>query len=426
MSTIVSFPKLGWSFPLNRVAFSIGGFDVYWYGILIGVGLLLGVWYALRHAREFGIDSDRMLDVIIFGTIFGIIGARLYYVIFAAEGEFTSLADVLDMRRGGVAFYGMVIGALLSAVVTCKVRKVKLLPMVDVASIGFLIGQGIGRWGNFVNQEAFGVNTSLPWGMTSDTVARYLTAHSEELAGRGIFVDPAMPVHPTFLYESLWCLLGFIVLSRFVKKRRFDGEIALMYFAWNGFGRAFIEGLRTDSLYWGNVRISQLLAVIGAFVSILVILLIRARIRRKKDPEYLKPYGRTQVCADELAALAELRASRAGKKSGERTEESEEEPDEATDEPQESGEQAEEQEPGTDAPQEQDEPEESPQEDEAAAEDEAQKPSDVEREPEGEIESEDAAPQEKEPAEKKPAKKRAKKKKKAGQPQENEEKKQSD
>lgn len=326
MSTVVSFPELGWSFTVNRVAFSIGGFDVYWYGILIGIGLLLGIWYALRHAREFGIDSDRMLDVIIVGTIFGIIGARLYYVIFAAPGEFTSFADILNMRKGGVAFYGMVIGALLSALITCKVRKVKLLPMVDVATIGFLIGQGVGRWGNFINQEAFGTNTSLPWGMTSDTVTRYLTAHAEELTSHGIFVNPNMAVHPTFLYESLWCLLGFIVLTRFVKKRRFDGEIALMYFAWNGFGRAFIEGLRTDSLYWGSVRISQLLAVLGAFLSIIVILLIRSKIKKEKNPEFLKPYGKTEACASELAALAELRASKSKKNAVEEESEAEELP----------------------------------------------------------------------------------------------------
>ncbi|MEG2676783.1 MAG: prolipoprotein diacylglyceryl transferase [Oscillospiraceae bacterium] len=307
MSTIVSFPGLGIEFPLNRVAFSIGNFEIYWYGVLIGLGLALGIVYALKKSKEFGIDSDRMLDVIIIGTIVGVIGARLYYVVFAPAGEFTSIMDVLNMRKGGVAFYGMVIFAVLSAVITCRIRKVKLLPMLDVATIGFLIGQGIGRWGNFINQEAFGCNTRLPWGMTSDTVVSYLTNNAQMLTEKGVFVDPMMPVHPTFLYESLWCLLGFVILSLYVKNRKFDGEIALMYFAWNGFGRAFIEGLRTDSLYLGNVRISQVLAIVGAISAMIAILIIRVKIRKRNDPEYLMPYGRTEQCKIDLALIAKSR-----------------------------------------------------------------------------------------------------------------------
>lgn len=307
MSTVVSFPGLGLEFTVNRVAFSIGGFDIYWYGILIGLGLALGMIYALRHAREFGIDADRMLDVVIAGTIFGVIGARLYYVAFAPQGMFNSFADILNMRKGGVAFYGAVIGAVLAALLTCGWRKVKLLPMIDVATVGFLVGQGIGRWGNFFNQEAFGTNTTLPWGMTSETIVNYLRNNAEMLQSHNIFVDPTMPVHPTFLYESVWCLLGALVFILYAKRRRFDGEMALMFLAWNGFGRAFIEGLRTDSLYIGEYRVSQILAILCAALAVLTICFIRLRISRKADPAYLMPYGHTEKCAEDLALLEKER-----------------------------------------------------------------------------------------------------------------------
>ncbi len=329
MSTTVSFPGLGLEFSVNRVAFSIGGFEIYWYGILIGLGLALGMIYALTHAREFGIDADRMLDVIIWGTIFGVIGARVYYVAFAPQGMFTGIRDILDMRKGGVAFYGTVIGAILAAFVACKIRKVKFLPMVDSATVGFLVGQGIGRWGNFFNQEAFGINTTLPWGMTSETVTRYLTSHSAALEARGIFVDPMMPVHPTFLYESLWCLLGALVFILYAKRRKFDGEMTLMYFAWNGFGRAFIEGLRTDSLYVGEIRISQMLAIVGAALALLMILVVRVIINRRNDPAFLLPYGHTEACAVQLAEFERERQEKSRKKKGKAADEPEPEQPEA-------------------------------------------------------------------------------------------------
>ncbi len=331
MSTTVSFPGLGLAFSIDRVAFSIGNFDIYWYGILIGLGLALGMIYAVRHAKEFGIDADRMLDVIIVGTIFGVIGARLYYVVFAPEGMFTSFQDLIDTRKGGVAFYGAVIGAILSAVITCKIRKVKLLPMIDVASVGFLIGQGIGRWGNFFNQEAFGTNTTLPWGMTSDTVVHYLTGNAEMLKAHNIFVDPAMPVHPTFLYESLWCLLGAVIFMSYAKRRKFDGEMTLLYFAWNGFGRAFIEGMRTDSLYWGDIRVSQLLAIVGAVLAMIAVFVVRLKINKSDNPDYLIPYGHTEKAAAELAAFEKERLAKSKKDGGDETD-ADEDTDDGADE----------------------------------------------------------------------------------------------
>ncbi|MEG0751680.1 MAG: prolipoprotein diacylglyceryl transferase [Oscillospiraceae bacterium] len=308
MSTIVHFPSIGLEFTVNRVAFSIGSFDVYWYGIILGLALAIGMFYAMRKAREFGIDQDRLVDLILVGTVAGIIGARLYYVAFASPGEFTSFWQIFDLRRGGVAFYGAVIFSLATAWFFCRRWKIKPLPVIDLAALGFLIGQGIGRWGNFVNQEAFGCNTTMPWGMTSETVTRYLTSQAAMLAEKGIIVDPLMPVHPTFLYESLWCMLGFWLLSRYLVRRQFDGEIALMYFAWNGVGRAFIEGLRTDSLYLGSVRISQILAIFGSIAAMIAILVIRGKIKSSPDKSYLVPYGHTQKCADDLALVAEKRA----------------------------------------------------------------------------------------------------------------------
>ncbi len=309
MSTIVQFPGLGIELPITRVAFSIGSFDVYWYGVILGLGLALGMIWALKNTREFGVDQDKFIDLLLVGTVAGIIGARLYYVAFAQPGEFTSFWQIFDLRRGGVAFYGAVIFGLGSAILMCRKTKVRFLPVADLASVGFLIGQGIGRWGNFFNQEAFGANTTLPWGMTSDTVRRYLANNLDMLAQKGITVDPALPVHPTFLYESLWCALGFILISRYIKKRKFDGEITLLYFAWNGFGRAIIEGLRTDSLYLGGIRISQMLAIVGCAASVIAVLVIRNKIKSAPDKNYLVPYGHTDECARELAAIADERAA---------------------------------------------------------------------------------------------------------------------
>ena len=311
----VSFPGLGIEIAVRRVAFSIFGAEVYWYGILIALGALLAVMYSFTKLKEFGLDQDKVVDVIIAGTLSGIVGSRLYYVIFAEPGEFTTLLEVFDIRRGGVAFYGSLIGALIAAVVMCKIKKIKLLPLVDLTSIGFLIGQGIGRWGNFVNQEAFGSNTELPWGMTSETIVNYLRNNQNLLWERGIFAQPLVPVHPTFLYESLWCVLGFVLLNLYIKRRRFDGEIILMYLAWNGAGRSIIEGLRTDSLYMGNIRISQFLAFTWFILAVLAIIIIRKNVgdKRKEDPEFAVPYGHTEQCRIDMAELEESRKKKAAK-----------------------------------------------------------------------------------------------------------------
>ena len=244
----------GIKITLSPVAFSIPlgsrHWDIYWYGIIIALGFLLALIYGIKNAPRFNLNTDRMLDVVLVATPVAILSARTYYVIFDGEplngiGDFFGFGN--SSGFSGLAIYGGVIGAFVSGAVMCKIRMVKILDMFDIAAVGFLIGQGIGRWGNFVNQEAYGSFTgSTWWGMESErTVAEM---------GEGL-------VHPCFLYESVWCIVGFFILNYFSKKRRFSGQISLMYCVWYGFGRAIIELLRTDSLMIGNIRVSCLLSL---------------------------------------------------------------------------------------------------------------------------------------------------------------------
>ena len=269
LTNLVQFPGLGLSFQLNRVAFTIGGVSIYWYGVCIAVGLCLALVFAFRHSLEFGVDPDSMVDVILIGVVMGILCARLYYVALSPY-QYHSLKDVLAIRDGGLAIYGGIIGAFLFGGLACKWRKVPVLPMFDLAAMGFLIGQGCGRWGNFFNQEAFGCNTTLPWGMFSEATEEYLMG-STVTVPKGVTIDPAMPVHPTFLYESIWCFVGFLLLFRYIKKRKFNGDITLRYLIWYGAGRFWIEGLRTDSLMLVpsiGLRASQLMAGIAVVAGI--------------------------------------------------------------------------------------------------------------------------------------------------------------
>lgn len=299
---IVSFPGLGLEFQVNRVAFQIGSMPIYWYGILIALGFILAILYVLKRAKGFGVDSDRMLDVIMGGAIGGIIGARLYFVAFKWEDYSKNLALIFDTRSGGMAIYGGVIFGFLAGYLMCKWRKVKFLPGADLVANAFLLGQGIGRWGNFINIEAFGSNTSLPWGMSSPVIVDYLSAHEAELEAIGMNIDPNMPVHPTFLYESLWCLLGFVLIGLYAKHRRFDGELILFYAVWYGSERMVVEGLRTDSLLipGTTVRVSQILATLLVVAAAAIWITIRMKIKKANDPDYLRLY----VTTDEAAQIA--------------------------------------------------------------------------------------------------------------------------
>ena len=266
---------------IDRVMFTIPGtnFKIYWYGFLIAAGIVLALIYGFKKMKKVGIDPDRATDAVIGGFFGAIIGARLYYIIFSD----TPITKFFDFRDGGLAIYGGVIGAILVGGYITKRKKLRLMTMLDVAAPCFFIGQAIGRWGNFFNQECFGTNTDKPWGMMSLTTANYVSDHITDGS-----VDPTLPIHPCFLYESLWCIAGFIFLHLFFKHRKFDGEIFLCYTGWYGLGRFFIEGLRTDSLYIGSVRASQLLAGLCFVASVAAIIAVRVRIHKFKDYVFFK------------------------------------------------------------------------------------------------------------------------------------------
>lgn len=266
----VVFPKLGFDLTVNPVAFTVGSISVYWYGLIIAAGLLLAMLYAYYTAPRFQVDKNKLINCVLVGIITGIIGARLYYVLFKLDYYIAHPVEVFYIHQGGLAIYGGIIGALLGGCFVAKLQKMKILPILDVAALGFLIGQGIGRWGNFMNQEAFGTPTDLPWGMLSENTG--YTA-----------------VHPCFLYESLWCLLGFVLLHFISKKfQRYPGQIAYMYLVWYGFERMIVEGLRTDSLYLpfqifgADIRVSQVLSFLILIFGIVMLIINR----KKEDPFY--------------------------------------------------------------------------------------------------------------------------------------------
>ena len=294
----IRFPKLGWVFHINKTAFTVFGVDIQWYGIIITAGLLLAMIYCFSKMKRFGIDTDRAIDVVIVGIIGGLVGARLYYVAFRWDEYKGSLKEIINTRGGGLAIYGGIIGAIGLGYIAARIRKVRALPMLDITVLGFLLGQGIGRWGNFVNQEAFGTNTNSVFGMTGGTIQNRILNETSYLDGdmhaHGLEVAVDKMVHPCFLYESFWCILGFIVLSWFSKHRKYDGQIFLMYLTWYGAERFVVEGFRTDSLYLcsSNLRVSQVLSAVVCIASI--ILQIVLFMKRRRDPEAFVLYANTE------------------------------------------------------------------------------------------------------------------------------------
>ena len=291
----IQFPNLGWKFNIDPTAFSIGKIDIQWYGIIITFGLILAIVYCLPKMKRFGLDSDRAIDAVIGGVLGGIIGARIYYVAMRWDEYKGNWKEIINTRNGGLAIYGGLIGAILIGLIICKVRKVKMLPMLDIAVIGFLIGQGVGRWGNFFNQEAFGTNTISLFGMTGGTIQRTINDSMQiggDLYQSGVVMAWDEPVHPCFLYESVWCLLGFVVLAFWSKRRKYDGQLFLMYLTWYGAERFVVEGLRTDSLMLGNIRISQALSAVIFVTSI--ILQIVFFLKLKRDPDSMILYVNTE------------------------------------------------------------------------------------------------------------------------------------
>ena len=283
----ISFPSLGISFDPST-GINIGSFSIRWYGVIIALGLCLAVIYACRRSRKFGLNEDQLLDGVLWVTPFAILCARAYYCIFSWEVYADNPISCLYIWEGGLAIYGGVIGAIIGSLVYCRVKKIKPLAVLDLVALGFMIGQCIGRWGNFFNREAFGAQTEsfLRMGLTDEY-------------GYTIYV------HPTFLYESLWNLLGFVLIHFMSKRRKYDGQVLLQYLAWYGAGRAVIEGLRTDSLYIAgtDIRVSQALSIFLCVAALAYLIIFSFS---KHDPEklYVNVVAkRQQEEAELLAAL---------------------------------------------------------------------------------------------------------------------------
>ena len=336
----IIFPNLG-GLNLNPPnSFSIAGFEIFFYGVIIAFGLVLAVTYGLRRSKQFGLRQDDILDGVLFIVPIAIICARLYYVFSewdmylvkdAANKTVWSqtLLNIINIRKGGLAIYGGVIGAAVSVVVFAKIKKVSLAAVLDIVAIGFLLGQAIGRWGNFMNREAFGsycdnflamriaeARLDIPADAGPALLAQkdFLTAMAQAGGYEGF-----IQVHPTFLYESVWNAVGFVALHFLSKKRQYDGQMALGYVAWYGLGRAMIEGLRMDSLYWGPFRASQVLAAVTCVAAVVVLILMCAK---KHDPAKLFV---NRVAAAEAAELEIAEEPAEEESVEESTEESQEE-----------------------------------------------------------------------------------------------------
>ena len=291
----ISFPGLGLELNPPQGFELFGKFSVHFYGVIIAIGLVLAVVYGMRRSKQFGLKQDDILDGVLWIVPVAIICARLYYVIFEWGMYKDDPISMLYIWKGGLAIYGGVIGAAICVVVHCKIKKISLGAVLDVVALGFLIGQAIGRWGNFFNREAFGAETEsfLRMGlMLNADGTRALEMHY---------------FHPTFLYESLWNTVGFIALHFLSKKRQYDGQVALGYVAWYGLGRTLIEGLRTDSLYilkdtLGEVlRVSQLLAAVSCVAAVAVLVWQGFR-KHDKEKLFVNRVAAMKAAAEAAAA----------------------------------------------------------------------------------------------------------------------------
>mgnify|MGYP000946137386 CR=1 FL=1 len=275
----IRFVHLGLGIEHLRNSISVFGFRIAFYGIIIGIGMLAGIWIAQSDARRRGQDPDLYLDFALYGIIFSIIGARTYYVIFDWDNYKNDLIQIFNLRAGGLAIYGGVIAGVLTLLVFTRVKKLSFFSMADTGVLGLITGQIIGRWGNFFNCEAFGGYTDSLFAMRIKRSLVNPGMISQELLDHLIVENGVeyIQVHPTYLYESLWCLMVLIIMLLYRKHKKFDGEVFLIYLLGYGLGRLWIEGLRTDQLLLPKVGlpVSQLLA--GTIVVISAILIIAGR-----------------------------------------------------------------------------------------------------------------------------------------------------
>ena len=284
----VSFPGLGiGEFSFNKVAFTLfGSIEVRWYGIIMVTGIILAFLYAYKRSKIEGVSFDDLLDYAIFTVLSGIVGARLYYVI--TSGQKYTFGEIFAIWNGGIAIYGAIIGGAASLLAVSLYKKIKWQKAFDMVSLGVMIGQIVGRWGNFFNGEAFGESPA------PDSLLYFMRMELRHGNWSNTYV-----CQPTFLYESLWNLVGFLIINSFYKKKKYDGQIFLMYITWYGFGRMLIEGLRTDSLMVGSFRISQVVAFLCFITG--TILLITLGIRAKKQANVLTAEGEVSAYGEMLA-----------------------------------------------------------------------------------------------------------------------------
>lgn len=256
----IAFPKLGISLMINRVAFTVLGKDIFWYALIILTGFVLGAVFVAAGAKKRGVSVDAVWDIALYGLIFGLIGARIYYVIFDFESVRGSFLNIFKIWEGGIAIYGGIIGAVISTYVYCKKKKLSVRKVFDLCCPGLLLGQAIGRWGNFVNAEVYGGETSLPWGMS---------------------INGGACVHPLFLYESVWNFAGFLIMAIFRDKKKADGQVFFFYILWYSFGRLLLEGMRQSRyilyLVNGRLGISQVVAACGIIIGISGLILSQKR-----------------------------------------------------------------------------------------------------------------------------------------------------
>lgn len=284
----VSFPGLGiGEFQLNKIAFTLfGKLEIRWYGLIITTGIILAVLYCLYRSAECGVTKDDLLDMALYTVIFGVLGARLYYVLMTlGTHSYKNIVDVFAIWEGGLAIYGGVIAGATTICVYCHLKKIRIFSALDMAAPAVMIGQFMGRWGNFFNGEAYGYEVA------EGSPLYFLRMGLIPNINSSVRMDY---FHPTFLYESVWNIIGFLIINALFRKRKFDGQVALMYFTWYGFGRMWIEGLRTDSLYIGVFRVSQVVGfVCFVLCGILLVLgLVRARRRALAGEAYESCYAK--------------------------------------------------------------------------------------------------------------------------------------
>lgn len=310
-TVLVKFAGIAQEFEVSKVL-DLGFAQVRWYGAIIAFGFLLAVLFGGRIAYVWKINLDKMIDVLLFGTVGAIVGARLYYVAFKWDYYSLHLSEIPKIWEGGLAIYGGIIGGILAAFVVCKIEKLNFYNLLDMVGMSLLIGQGIGRWGNYANQEAFGGFTYSNFGMMSETVVDYIERNPASFGLEGVsdiaahIAENNLYVHPTFFYESVWCILGFFVLYIILKKfRKFSGQLFLTYGLWYGIERMIVEGMRTDSLYIGStgIRVSQALSmgivlVCGGLLTALMIKYIKHP-KPIEGVDYFPPKTEKELRAEE-------------------------------------------------------------------------------------------------------------------------------